>query len=1254
MLNKSLLELYLKQGEIPGGHRILNSIAQETAKNEKKLGEDEFLEIELKVAGTEMKFKKKMQIIKRIEDLDIASWFKEFEKIAIQNGWNNEQILIILRNLITDERINEDIFSTDIITTKKNLIKEIYNGDVREILAEAFKIFQINYVLIEDFYQEIYNKISLYSCYYEISKAEFNRHISEVFLNGLGINSKLEISRHNLKNDVVGIVNHLREIEKVLLKDLNKMKKKDVIEETKTTESELRDKRNLTGKGHSEIRRTYSNKWCSIHKNSTHNTKECYYNKSNDTRGQVTNFTRREEPYNKRENDNCNLLVEPIIEIKTVELEGEIEGREVKFILDTGASKNFINEELVKELKLIKKEDKMVTTLFANSEQESTDKTVSVKIRIKGIENELWVRMYILQKSPKEIILGNEFLYGNDAIINYKTGFVKLNDKKTSFIDQMEKCKLDELIYEKVNMIIDECKDVQEVIALYKKNNENFSKIKLNRPETITYDKNLKGYECKPYSIALGYKERLKEELRRLEAEDIIERCNSKFSSPAFVVEKKNKNVRLVIDYSYINKYIQDEITYIPKIHENLLVLGRNEYYSTIDLKNGFYQIEIEETSRGVTGFYILGKHYQFKRLPFGIKPGPKMFQKNIARILEDIDNVFVYIDDIVVFGKSKLEHDLVLTKVLKRLYEAEVKINFDKSSFGKEEIEILGRIVNKDGIKANLGNFPEEILNKEPKTIRELQKILGVVNWFRSFVPKMSTELNNVTNLLRNKDTRRIIWTQQHREELNKVVKLIKQNITLVSPDLTKKFILQCDACETGMGAVLIQEHGIIGFYSKKFLSSELNYTIVEKELYAIVLGLEEFKNLIQGQFIRIETDSRNCTFLNRKISTRIERWKILLNEFNFELVNIKGEDNTMADTLSRCFSVNDYEFTKDEYNRKVKQFVMCEGEGGHKVFQRDNQNRIIIAEDKKEEFIKFAHEISGHVGITLLYYNLKDYFYIRGVRRLLEKVCKTCRLCLECKGGTNIKINNEEIQSEKKMEKLSTDIFGPFYPRDCLDERVENKYYFLTITDIYSRFTRIYYGDKFTGKEVKKCFERWVNEFESPKAVISDNGTQYCSKIVKEYFQEKDVRQIFIPPYHPQSNGISERVNLTIAEVLRIYKGKEIKTIKDIAEHRINNNVNTTLGVSPREIIFRNSFYDLDSIEKDEWKPKMINHSVKTKLSNILRLEDCVYVKTNSTNKMDRKYQGPMTVETIGEKGKWVKLRELPHWVHISQLKF
>ena len=161
---------------------------------------------------------------------------------------------------------------------------------------------------------------------------------------------------------------------------------------------------------------------------------------------------------------------------------------------------------------------------------------------------------------------------------------------------------------------------------------------KTRRLFSLKYKKKLQYYARPEYSVPEKYKERLHEKLNRLEKEEIIERSNSNFSSPAFIVIKKNQEIRLVVDYRHINDHLIDKIVKIPKIHDSIRLLEGKTCYSQIDLKNGFNQLELDAESQVLTGFSILGRHYQYKRVSFGMKSGPKIFQQKISQILEEID----------------------------------------------------------------------------------------------------------------------------------------------------------------------------------------------------------------------------------------------------------------------------------------------------------------------------------------------------------------------------------------------------------------------------------------------------------------------------------------------------------------------------------------------------------------------------------------------------------------------------------------
>ncbi|KAF9761106.1 Retrovirus-related Pol polyprotein from transposon 17.6 [Nosema granulosis] len=199
-------------------------------------------------------------------------------------------------------------------------------------------------------------------------------------------------------------------------------------------------------------------------------------------------------------------------------------------------------------------------------------------------------------------------------------------------------------------------------------------------------------------------------------------------------------------------------------------------------------------------------------------------------------------------------------------------------------------------------------------------------------------------------------------------------------------KFILECDASDIGLGSVLRQEDRIIGYYSKKLHSSEMNYSIVEKEYLAMLLSLIHFKNIIQGCYVEIHTDSRNCVYDSKKTTTRIHRWKLLMNEFNYKIMHIKGQDNVIADQLSRCFLV---ESRVIDHEAIVDRYAIKKTDGSYAT---DQSNRICIDEKKAKDYLKEIHITSEHRGMSTIYNNIKDYIYLKNLPKLIKETVDTC----------------------------------------------------------------------------------------------------------------------------------------------------------------------------------------------------------------------------------------------------------------------
>ncbi|KAF9756154.1 Retrovirus-related Pol polyprotein from transposon opus [Nosema granulosis] len=424
--------------------------------------------------------------------------------------------------------------------------------------------------------------------------------------------------------------------------------------------------------------RRVGNKFCKLHKECNHTTEEC-------TRYDKDFYNKVE---NKKKEESNYLIREVINHPSNTAIMGTIKRKELELRIDSGASKSFIGRETVKALNLTIIEVTQITTVFGNGHTEKTNRTVDVEIQLKGIGRKIKESLYILDHPPETILLGNEFLFNNELVLDYKNRIILIDENVIPMIgkETINPDDMDRILYERLLCIEEKPvneKIVKEKLVEYLKDNEKFNYMNVEEVD-LFIDPKIREHVFTPqyYSVPQKFEQGAKDELNRLLKNDIIEKTRVSYASPAFLIEKKNKELRLVVDYRKVNIFIRDEISMIPKIFETLQKLERKKIFSKIDLKNGFNQIRLADNSRDITSFTMFGQQYRYKRIPFGIKSGPKLFQRTINNILEGIENCIVYIDDIVIFGDTEEDHNETLIEVLSRLRKYSVKINFKKSEF--------------------------------------------------------------------------------------------------------------------------------------------------------------------------------------------------------------------------------------------------------------------------------------------------------------------------------------------------------------------------------------------------------------------------------------------------------------------------------------------------------------------------------------------------------------------------------------------
>ena len=282
-----------------------------------------------------------------------------------------------------------------------------------------------------------------------------------------------------------------------------------------------------------------------------------------------------------------------------------------------------------------------------------------------------------------------------------------------------------------------------------------------------------------------------------------------------------------------------------------------------------------------------------------GLCNSPDIFQEKMASLMDGLEYVRAYIDDLLCITCGSWEDHLhKLEEILIRLQQAGLKINAKKSFFGQAELEYLGYWITREGIQP----VPKKVeaIQKiaTPKSIKDVRKFVGMVNYYRDMWFRRSDILAPLTRLCSKKA--KFTWTDDQQKAFDTMKKMITRETLLVYPDFTSKFEIHTDASHTQLGAVISQKGKPIAFYSRKLNDAQTRYTTTERELLAIVETLKEFRNILLGQEIIVYTDHKNLTYKNFN-TERVMRWRLVLKEYGPKLEYIKGESNVVADALSR-----------------------------------------------------------------------------------------------------------------------------------------------------------------------------------------------------------------------------------------------------------------------------------------------------------------------------------------------------------------
>ena len=1091
--------------------------------------------------NTNLTLQKKITHLESIEKQNILAWYDEFAETCRLCGWNDETIETTLI-FIASPKLQYLFQGTNSPQEKfTRILQAKYPpNQCFSFTKELSSIKQYKFRTIKKYVHKLSTVLRKLGISKGLTQEEIENKKQELFYTGLTKRTQLELVRLNA-NSFEEMFQLISTTEKMIEDQMQERVEIEAnIRQHKINERATNNKnfhyRNNNDVSDQKRGRNNSRRFCSFHRTNSHSDEECRRNRRNyESRGNEEKSERR-----------TFFLEEPQKMVKTLEIRIIIGSSEINAILDTGCFHSLIPSTIAKDEHLEIKESKSSRTLTTISKEEiMTSLESEFEFSVKEMpEMKLKTSALVVTNMQPFIILGLKFIQENNCLLDFSTSTIRIKGRSFPLSRQnVDNAEPDREISEKTSAL-----NIQNYSTIQRKI-EKLSNMKLKENTFLGVEHSIKLISEKPisqkaYAIPLKLQQQVKDEVKRLLEMKLIRKSQSNFASPAFPLVKRDGSIRLVVDYRKLNAVTAKSAYPFPNMYENFISLRGSTIFSSIDLTQGYYQIPLAKKSIKYSAFILPTGLYEFLRMPFGLSNAPRTFQKAMNDMFEGHDHVKCFLDDILIHSANEEEHKRDIEKTLETLIHNHVIINIAKCNFYKDQVEYFGFLLDSKGIRpvkrGTINLLPEKKLNSK----KALMQLLGTINWFRPFLRNLSMRILPLTEML--KEGNKISWNDAHIALVKEIEVEINKQPYLNHPDPSKPFILQTDSSNFGIGSVLKQASGIIGFFSKKLTEQQIKYGIMEKEAMAVFLSLKHWRTILYGCKIIIETDHSNLSFLSVSKLQRCQRWALTLSEYSYEICYIPGKSNNCADHLSR-----------------------------HPLDHQDKRNLQMINqinETTYETEIKKIHEEYNHPGCTRLFKTLKKQNSRPDLKNIVERVVKECVACQKFKlQGSKIGYLEGKVIAEFPFQKVAVDICGPFNKEPLPSEEKGEKFYVLTIMDIYTRWPEIHLLPDVQAKTVAESFEiEWLRRYPNPSYVLTDNGTQFISSTFGNLLQSRKIKHITTLPYNPRGNSKLERMHRELNSGLRIYQHLEVyKALAIIAEGQ-RKIFHSALGTEPAVFVF------------------------------------------------------------------------------------
>lgn len=927
-------------------------------------------------------------------------------------------------------------------------------------------------------------------------------------------------------------------------------------------------------------------------------------------------------------------------ELKLLSIEGLLDGKKIQMCFDSGATASIISNRAAQKYGIkIRLSDSKVQTVDGsiNSVVGITD---LLEIDISGIK--CWLELLVIHHEGHEILLGLDWfkltrvgLYPDENVLRLPGRVIKLSEGKRFEIEEEEFRWGEEIMVTEAidseDMITETDWDFgydveikpKEVSLLSTKELNHFRGIIPDIKEVVAKDiYDLK--ECSvrkhvlqtnlnapifipAYRKSMHEREVIKEHVKEMLDAKIIEPSSSPWSSPVLIIPKSDGSKRFCVDYRKLNSITETEHWPIPRIHDIFDSLAGSEWFTTIDLKSGYWQIAMDKESIEKTAFSTPDGHYQFKRMPFGLKNAPADFSRIMYQVLGNLNYVKIYLDDITIHSKSLDQHVKHIQEVCKRLKRANLKINIKKCEWCAKEIKLLGHIISKNNVLMDPKKISAIKDRQVPKCVKDIQIFLGICGYYRRFIKDYAEMTVPLTNLLQGGV--KFECQQEQQVAFDKLKEALVSYPILKMPDFDKPFLIYTDASGYALGAVLAQKNpdggeSSVAYVSRTLKGAELNYGITEKECLAVVWAIKQFRVYVHGNKFTVITDHAALVWLmNISDPTgRLARWSIYLQAYTFDIIHRKGLLHSNADALSRpptegvecqamlnyVYSINSIDPVDDEpllqylnngkfkegtsrktTNRILKLLPNYKLEDGKLMFRKNilkDDFREVPNKALREDIILKAH-LLGHFQTESTVKRIKEKYHWKNMERDVMNIISKCKECMENHGIIHKEHPARATKINYVHERIGIDLVNGF------PETKEGYNGVLVITEYLTKYIMVYPISSKGAEDIAERLFEYIGVFGPPKIILSDQGTEFLNEVVDEVIKAVGAEHRITSAYHPRTNGQVERYNRVFVDTIRKYT-----TANNTEWHKwipfvclaYRSRVHSSTGFTPFELMF------------------------------------------------------------------------------------